>query len=297
MALTRARSTSLGETRRASSFIFTNPGGCLGSGENVTQDLALRFPTSGDFTFASDLNILNAPNSYVEHAFARNSANELIHYWYVALCYPCNPGNHDEQGWGAENLTRKYPNCPECRIVGNLAVINGGDNNTTQHAFDTNANNELIQYWWHPSYGWNGENLTSRANIGRGFIITGNLAAINDRWVGNPNFATGQVGQNVFGRNANGELISAVPMACISHAIQAFWQAGKISRGLDHSNKAVTKVDIDVADCSLGEVIHYYWYPQPGWAAEGSRSPGIYTRSPTRIPRPCISIGVMPTMS
>jgi hypothetical protein len=192
-----------------SGWIPSNTGECIWQGENVTQDIAQRFPNSGDFTFGSDLNILNAPNSYVEHAFARNSANQLIHYWYLA----------DVQGWGAENLTTKYPNCPECRIFGNLAVVNGGDN-TTQHAFGTNANNELIQYWWDPWSSWHDENLTARANIGPAFKIVSDVVAINDPWVGNPNFATSQIGQNVFGRNANGELI------------------------------------------------HYYWYPQPSWRAE-----------------------------
>jgi len=141
----------------------------------------------------------------VEHVFARNSSNQPIHYWSFAACNPCANSNA-VQRWAGENLTTNYPNCSECRIFGNLAAINGGDN-TTQHAFGTNANIELIQYWWDPWFSWHGENLTARTNIGPAFKIVSDLAAVNDPWVRNPKLATGQKGQNVVGRSANGELI------------------------------------------------------------------------------------------
>jgi hypothetical protein len=112
---------------------------------------------------------LRAGDVPTQHAFGRNAAGELIHYYWSP-----------QPGWAAENLTQYRNIGVAFRIVSEPRVINlqVGDI-PTQHAFGRNAAGELIHYYWAPELGWSAENLTQYQSIGGAYRFAGEPRAIN----------------------------------------------------------------------------------------------------------------------
>ncbi|MEW6736075.1 MAG: hypothetical protein AB1489_32580, partial [Acidobacteriota bacterium] len=142
-------------------------------------------------------------------------------------------------------------------------VVNGP--NGGQHVFGKNSNGDLIHFYWSQQNGWAAENLTTGyANIGTSYRISGNPVVING-----PND-----GQHVFGRNINGDLIHYY------WSRQAGWAAENLTTGYANigTNFRISQDPVVVlgpgaahhvfSRNSNGDLIQYYWFPQPGWAAE-----------------------------
>lgn len=150
------------------------------------------------YRVATDLAVITGPtadsNALVLHAFGRNSAGDLIHYYWISSL-----------GWAAENLTTGYSNIGTAfRIVNTPVVINLFSNNTpTQHVFGRNSIGDVIHYYWSPSAGWAAENLTAGySNIGIAYRVVSDLAVING-----PTSDSNAPVQHVFARNSAGDLI------------------------------------------------------------------------------------------
>ena len=204
---------------------------------------------------------LQSGDMATQHAFARNAAGDLIHYWWWA-----------DQGWRAENLTQ-YANIGSAyRIASEPAVINLQSGDTpTQHVFARNTAGDLIHYWWWAQQGWRAENLTTEyPTISTGYRILGDPVVTN--------LHIGEVPtQHAFARNANGELVHYYWSA------QQGWQAENLTTGYPSigdryriaSDPAVirlrageTPTQHAFARNANSELIHYYWSAQQGWQAE-----------------------------
>jgi hypothetical protein len=204
-----------------------------------------------------------------QHAFGRNAAGELIHYYWS-----------QKPSWGAENLTQ-YPEIgPAFQIASAPTVINlQVDNNRTsmQHAFGRNEAGELIHYYWSRHPGWVAENLTQYPSIGPAFQIASE-PRVSDLYIYDRYGDVTTAALHVFGRNAAGELIhyywseqagwegaeNLTQYPNIGPAFQIASEPSIINRdtlGLQPSQHAFGRN-------APGELIHYYWSSQPGWAAE-----------------------------
>jgi hypothetical protein len=194
-----------------------------------------------------------------QHAFARNGNGELIHYYWSP-----------QPGWAAENLTQ-YANIGAAfRIAGDPEVVNLQSGNVpTQHVFARNANGELVHYYWSPQPGWAAENLTQYANIGAAFRIAGDPQLVN--------LQSGDVpSQHAFARNGNGDIIHYY------WSPQPGWAAENLTQYPNIGASFRTVTDPEVINLQSGnvpmqhafgrnadgELVHYYWSPQPGWVAE-----------------------------
>jgi hypothetical protein len=195
-----------------------------------------------------------------QHAFARNADDELIHYYWSP-----------QPGWAAENLTQYNNIGVAYRIASDPEAINlQAGNIPTQHVFAHNADSELIHYYWSPQPGWAAENLTQYQRIGAAYRIVSDPKVISLQ-AGNIPAA-----QHVFARNANGELIHYYWSPELGWAAENLTQYQRTGAAYQIAGyPEVINLQVGAllmqhvfARNANGELIHYYWSPQLGWAAE-----------------------------
>lgn len=189
-----------------------------------------------------------------QHAFARNTGGDLIHYWWRA-----------EEGWQAVNRTFTGYHITSEPVVINLR---SGDA-PTQHVFARNNAGDLIHYWWWAQQGWRTENLTGYANIGAGYRIAGDPVVIN-LWSGDAPT------QHAFARNVVGALIHYWWSAQAGWEAEDLTQYANIGNGFRIAGNPVV-INLRVGDTPTqhafgrngsNELIHYWWNAQEGWQAE-----------------------------
>jgi hypothetical protein len=194
-----------------------------------------------------------------QHVFGRNAAGELIHYYWSP-----------QPSWAAENLTQRPTIGAAHQIASDPAVVYYQDGGIPYvHVFGRNAAGELIHYYWSPQPGWAAENLTQRPTIGAAFQTASDPAVVYYQDGGIPYV-------HVFGRNAAGELIhyywSPQPGWAAENLTQrptigAAFQTASDPAVVYYQDGGIPYVHVFGRNAA-GELIHYYWSPQPGWAAE-----------------------------
>src|SRR5262249_8474988 len=156
-------------------------------------------------------------------------------------------------------------------------VINLQSGSTpTQHAFGRSALGNVIHYYWSPSPGWQAEDLTNYPNIGTAYRIQNDLKVING-----PTYDSSAPVQHVFGRNSSGDLVHYYWISSLR------WPAANLTSGYSNIGTAYripalpevitllsgsTPTQHVFARNALGNLIHYYWSPSPGWQAENLTS-------------------------
>jgi hypothetical protein len=151
-------------------------------------------------------------------------------------------------------------------IVSALGAKRRGGQRPYFNAFGRNAAGELI---WCPQPGWAARNLTQYATIGAAFQVSGNLAA--------DSFLSGDTPtEHVFGRNAAGDLIHYYWTPQSRWAAENLTQRAAIGVAFriasDPEADSFLSGDIPTEHVfgrnAAGDLIQYYWSPQPSWAAE-----------------------------
>jgi predicted acylesterase/phospholipase RssA len=190
------------------------------------------------------------------NAFGRNAAGELI--WCP------------QPGWAVRNLTQYATIGAGFQVAGNLAADSFLSGDTpTEHVFGRNAAGDLIHYYWTPQSRWAAENLTQRAATGAAFRIASDPTV--------DSFLSGDTPtEHVFGRNAAGDLIQYYWSPQTSWAAENLTQRATIGNAYrivgnptaDSFLSGDTPTEHVFGRNAAGDLIQYYWSPQPSWAAE-----------------------------
>ena len=151
------------------------------------------------------------------------------------------------------------------KVVGELAATNVDRpyTDTVPHVFGRNAAGELIHYYWSPKPGWAVENLTARANIGTAF-----------QFASDPVVAQRLPDElHVFGRSAAGELIHYHWSSGPGWAAENLTARANIGNAFQFARDPVVALRLPdelhvFGHNAVGELIHYYWSPEPGWSAQ-----------------------------
>jgi hypothetical protein len=217
--------------------------------------------------------------------FARNSAGQLIHYWWSSVA---------PSGWRAENLTTKpglavFPvGLPAPAIAGRPDVVVSNQNGYLRHdVFARNTFGQLVHYWWSaaPPSGWHAENLTTLPTLA---VFPANAPI--PTFQGDPEavWSTqgGYLRHDVFGRNSAGQLVhywwsAAGPGGWHAENLTTLPQlvvfpAGRPRPTLSSAPDVVVSTQNgylrhDVfARNNASELVHYWWSAAPpsGWKAE-----------------------------
>jgi hypothetical protein len=191
-----------------------------------------------------------------ETAFARNSAGDLIQYYWSA-----------QPGWAATNLTKSPLIGTAFRIASDPQAITLEVGHVeTRHVFARNGAGDVIHYYWSAQPGWRAENLTSYPNIGTAFRVVGGLEVLN----------SGET-QHVFARTAAGDLVHYVWSAAAGWAAEDLTTSLGIGTGFRiASDPKALSASLEVfARNASSDLIHYY-RTATGWAAENlTRYPNI----------------------
>lgn len=217
--------------------------------QNLTADLG------GPTMVSEPAVVVGSHDGYLHYdIFARNSADQLIHYWWYGGWRGPSPS-----GWYAENLTTLISGW---HIRGNPIALVSHQNGYLRHdVFALHRRGELIHYWWSaaPPSGWHSENLT--IHVG-GPTIQTDLVAEHSR--------VGYLRHDVFGRNSAGQLIHYWWSA------QSGWQTENRTTAL--SGPTFVSITLDAyidpfrplqvfARNSSNHLIHYGIYPND-WQAK-----------------------------
>ena len=225
--------------------------------ENLTQ----RSNIGTAYLLATNPKVVNLKmgDTPAQHVFGRNTSGDVIHYYWSPV-----------PGWASENLTQLNNIGTALRITSIPVVIDIPDATTPSlHVFGHNGAGDLIHYYWSAASGWAAENLTQRNNIGVAFRMTSNLTVIHVQ-------NGGTLIQHVFGLNATGELIDYSWSQSFGWAAENLTQRNNIGAAYRIVTDPVATTTQIAATPALdvfgrnpaGGVIHYFWSPSAGWAAE-----------------------------
>ena len=144
-----------------------------------------------------------------------------------------------------------------------------GPSYNLQHVFARNISTELVHYYWSPQPGWQAENLAQYCSIGQEFRFVDNLVVLN---------GPSTEAQHAFARNADNELLHYY------WSPQPGWQAENLTRRDNIGSRFRFVADLAVVNLVVsgqgytaqnafgrnadGELVHYYWSPEPSWQAE-----------------------------
>jgi hypothetical protein len=201
--------------------------------------------------------LVSRQNGYLRHdVFARNNAQQLIHYWWSAA---------PPSGWHAENLTQ-ITGGPT--VTGSLEAVLSYQEGYLRHDVFSSNGAQLIHYWWsaQPPSGWRAGNITTTTN---GPPVAGKIeVAVAEQ--------NGYLRHDVFARDVFSRLVhywwSAEPPSGW-HGENLTNQFG-VPIGRSPEALAATQTGYlrhDVFARGLGnDLIHYWWSEQPpsGWRPE-----------------------------
>jgi hypothetical protein len=195
------------------------------------------------------------PEQLTQYLFVTMPSGDVANYYWSP-----------QPGWRADPVSARAGARADFRVVGKLATTRS-DYWPTPNVYGRSAGGHVIGFYWSPQGVWAAADIT-QATV-EAYCIASD--PVVDSFLSGPTPT-----QHVFGRNANGDLIHYYWSSQPGWGAENLTQYQKIGAAFRIASDPVvdsflsgpTPTQHVFGRNANGDLIHYYWSPQPDWGAE-----------------------------